>query len=147
MALTIRPSCSRVSVGSFKRPLHTRRQSTHHFPSTIDTGFILSLPKLSNPATSDPAYQRILKWYLPPAVFQQLWPRLEKFGDEAVSDRINEHISDAEKHPPYVKTRNVWGAKYPKDRLVTSEGWKRVGEWGIKNGLVIRCREPSPPTA
>ncbi|KAK5175206.1 uncharacterized protein LTR77_000343 [Saxophila tyrrhenica] len=105
-------------------------------PSTIDSGFILSLPRLPNPATSDPAYKRILDWYLPLQVLEKLWPRLEKFGGEAVSDRINDHISDAEKHPPYVKTRNVWGTKYPHDRLVTSEGWKRVGDWGIQNGVV-----------
>lgn len=110
-----------------------RRSSTNK-PSTIDTGFILFLPRLPNPAISDPAYRRILTWYLPSPVLDKLWPRLEKFGDEAVSDRINSYISDAEKHPPYVKTRNVWGAKYPHDRLVTSEGWKRLGEWGIRNG-------------
>ena len=25
---------------------------------------------------------------------------------------------------------------YPHDRLVTSEGWRRLGEWGIMNGYV-----------
>ena len=104
-------------------------------PSTIDSGFILSLPKLPNPATSDPAYQRVLSWYLPTAVLDKLHPRLEKFGEEAVSDRINEWISNAEKQQPYVKSRNLWGEKYAYDRLVTSEGWKRLGEWGIKNGF------------
>ncbi|KAK3721781.1 hypothetical protein LTR37_002946 [Vermiconidia calcicola] len=105
-------------------------------PSTIDSGYILSLPKLPNPATSDPAYQRVLAWYLPTSVLDELQPRLEKFGEEAVSDRINEWISNAEREPPYVKTRNVWGENYAHDRLVTSEGWKRLGEWGISNGVV-----------
>ena len=103
-------------------------------PSTIDSGFILSLPKLPNPATSDPAYRRVLEWYLPRSILDNLKPRLEKFGDEAVSDRINEWISNAARQQPYVKSRNVWGEKYPHDRLMTSEGWKRLGEWGIKNG-------------
>lgn len=106
-------------------------------PSTIDSGFILSLPRLLNPATSDSAYQRVLAWYLPPAVLDVLLPRLEKFGEEAVSDGVHEWIANAESQPPYVKLRNVWGERYPHDRLVTSEGWKRLGEWGIKNGLVI----------
>ena len=111
-----------------------RSNATSATPSTIDTGYILSLPRLPNPATSDPAYQRILEWYLPTVIYQKLQPRLEKFGAEAVSDEINEWVSNAEKQPPYVKTRNVWGDKYPRDRLVTSEGWKKVGAWGIRNG-------------
>ena len=112
----------------------TARYQTAGNPSTIDAGFILSLPKLHNPATTDPAYQRILSWYLPQPLLNQLNPRLEKFGAEAVSDRINDWISNAESQPPYVKSRNLWGEKYAHDRLVTSEGWKRVGEWGIRNG-------------
>lgn len=103
-------------------------------PSTIDSGFILSLPKLQNPA-SDVAYQRLLAWYLPQPLLNNLRPRLEKFGDEAISDHINEWISTAERDQPYVKSRNVWGEKYPHDRLVTSEGWKQLGRWGILNGL------------
>ena len=46
-------------------------------------------------------------------------------------------ISNAENQTPYVKSRNLWGEKYPHDRLVTSEGWKRLGEWGIKNGYAL----------
>jgi hypothetical protein len=111
-----------------RRPLAT---ST---PSTIDTGFILSLPKLPNPLTSDRAYQRILSWYLPEPVLDRVLPQLNTFGQEAVSDRVNEWISNAERQQPYVKTRNVWGEKYSHDRLVTSQGWKELGKWGAKNG-------------
>ena len=113
-------------------------ETTSLKPSTIDSGFILSLPKLPNPATSDPAYERILSWYLPKDLLELLQPRLEKFGEEAVSDQINEWISNAETQQPYVKSRNLWGEKYPHDRLVTSEGWKRLGEWGIRNGYAIK---------
>lgn len=112
-----------------------KHQSTPS-PSAIDSGFILSLPKLPNPATSDPAYKRVLEWYLPPNVLDKVRPRLEIFGEEAVSERIHEWISNAESQQPYVKSRNLWGEKYPHDRLVTSEGWKRLGQWGIKNGYV-----------
>lgn len=111
-----------------------RNLSTAPTPSTIDTGFILSLSELPNPATTDIAYQRILSWYLPAQVLHTVQPRLVKFGEEAVSDRVNELISNAERQPPYVKTRNVWGEKYAYDRLVTSQGWKELGAWGAKNG-------------
>ena len=103
-------------------------------PSTIDSGFILSLPKLENPATFDQAYQRLLAWYLPGNLLHKIKPRLETFGEEAISDRTNELISNAEREQPYVKSRNVWGEKYPYDKLVTSEGWKQLGRWGIRNG-------------
>lgn len=103
-------------------------------PSTIDSGYILSLPDLQNPATCDLPYQRVLAWYLPQPLLEKIRPRLRKFGDEAVSDHIHGLIGNAEREQPYVKSRNVWGKKYPYDRLVTSEGWKQLGRWGITNG-------------
>ena len=115
-----------------------RRHQSTPTPSTIDSGFILSPPKLPNPATSDPAYQRILSWYLPTPLLDRLRPRLEHFGQEAVSDQVNEWISNAERQQPYFKSRNVWGEKYAHDRLVTSQGWKDLGRWGISNGYVYR---------
>lgn len=114
----------------------TRRTISTSCPSSIDSGFILSLPKLPNPATSDPAFQRVLSWYLPPTTLSRIQPQLTAFGEEAVSDRVNTWISNAERQPPYVKTRNIWGEKYERDRLVTSEGWKQLGRWGIENGVV-----------
>ena len=103
-------------------------------PSTINTGFILSPPPLENPFTSDASYQRVLEWYLPSEILEIVKPRLKKFAEEAISQEINEHIANAESQQPYVKTHNVWGDRYPYDRLVTSQGWKALGKWGSKNG-------------
>lgn len=105
-------------------------------PSTVDSGFILSLPPLQNPYTSDSSYKRILEAYVPPKVLNVVEPRLTKFAGEAISDEVYEWISNAEREQPYVKTRNVWGARYPFDRLVTSHGWKQLGKWGARNGYV-----------
>ncbi|KAK3620825.1 hypothetical protein LTR56_023157 [Elasticomyces elasticus] len=110
-----------------------------HSPSTVDTGFILSLPPLPNPATSDPAYQRVLAWYIPDSFLKQVLPQLEAFGKEAVSPQINELISDAERQQPYIKDRNVWGGKV--NRLVTSTGWKELGKFGARNGVISRGYE------
>lgn len=115
-------------------PLHTRSQTTIPAPSTIDTGFRLTLPPLPNPATSDAAYTRILTWYLPPAHYATLRPQLERFGAEAVSDEVHAWIANAEICPPYVKVRDVWGQKFGVGRLVTAEGWRGVGGWGVRNG-------------
>ncbi|KIX04743.1 uncharacterized protein Z518_05613 [Rhinocladiella mackenziei CBS 650.93] len=104
--------------------------------SMVDKGFVLSLPRLENPFTSDNSYQRIVKAYLPPGVFEIVKPRLTRFAEEAVSDEINEWISNAEKQQPYVKTSDVWGKRFPYDRLITSHGWKELGRWGAKNGVI-----------
>lgn len=103
-------------------------------PSTIDTGFMLSLPKLENPFTSDESYQRVLSWYLIPSVLDAVRPQLSKFGEEAVSEEIHQLVANAEKEQPYVKTHDVWGRRYPYDRLITSHGWKEIGKWGARNG-------------
>ncbi|KIV79425.1 hypothetical protein PV11_06987 [Exophiala sideris] len=105
-------------------------------PSTVDRGFILTPEPLQNPFTSDESYQRVLEWYLPRDVLEKVKPRLTKFAEEAVSDQINEFISDAESQQPHVKMRNVWGARYPYDRLVTAHGWKELGKWGSRNGVI-----------
>lgn len=72
--------------------------------------------------------------YIPPSVLSKVCPELEKFAADAVSERIYSLIGNAEAQPPYIKTRNVWGARYDVDGLVTSTGWKELGRWGIQNG-------------
>ncbi|CAI7651109.1 unnamed protein product [Penicillium bialowiezense] len=103
-------------------------------PSTADEGFILSIPGLENPAISDQAFQRILQWHIPQDLLAKISPELHKFGSEAISEEINNLIGNAETEQPHVKTRNVWGARYERDRLITSTGWKELGKWGISNG-------------
>ncbi|KAL3441755.1 hypothetical protein BJX65DRAFT_313485 [Aspergillus insuetus] len=105
-------------------------------PSTADSGYFLAPVPLRNPANSDAVYQRILEWHLPPHILSTIRPRLSQFAAEAISDQTNAWIGNAETQQPYVKGRNVWGAKYDRDRLVTSEGWKQLGRWGLRNGVV-----------
>ncbi|KAJ5697150.1 hypothetical protein N7488_010834 [Penicillium malachiteum] len=105
-------------------------------PSTAEKGFILSPAILENPATSDKVFERILSWYLPQDVVAKITPELTKFGRDAISDEVNSLIGNAERQEPYIKPYNVWGARYDAERLVTSTGWKDLGKWGIKNGVV-----------
>ncbi|OOQ85925.1 acyl-CoA dehydrogenase [Penicillium brasilianum] len=105
-------------------------------PSTIDGGFILTTPALESPATSDHVFQRILQWHLPQDVIGKIAPELRLFGSDAISANINSLIANAESQQPYVKAHNVWGARYESNGLVTSTGWKELGKWGIKNGVV-----------
>ncbi|KAL5001026.1 hypothetical protein BDV10DRAFT_192509 [Aspergillus recurvatus] len=104
-------------------------------PATANSGHITRPAPLSNTYTSDPSLQRILEWYIPSHV-EALSAHLTRLGDEAISGKIHEWSADAERNQPYVKGYNVWGERYGVDRLVTSEGWKRLGAWGAENGIV-----------
>ena len=106
-------------------------------PSSVDTGYRLQPEPLQNPVISDAYFQRVVYWYLSPDIEKDVLPRLTKFGDEAVSGRVNVWIANAEKEEPYVKQYDAWGRRYPYDKLVTAEGWKRLGEWGANNGFVF----------
>ncbi|EME84913.1 uncharacterized protein MYCFIDRAFT_173808 [Pseudocercospora fijiensis CIRAD86] len=108
---------------------------------TAAESFKLRLQPLKNPYTSDLAYQRVLSWYLPPHILEELNPKLIKYGNEAISDQINDWISDAERNPPYLKKRDVWTNEFPHDKLITSHGWKELGKWGISNGVVALAYE------
>ncbi|KAL3473251.1 hypothetical protein BJX99DRAFT_234136 [Aspergillus californicus] len=105
-------------------------------PATANTGHITKPAPLENTYTSDPSLRRLLQWYLPPTHLTRLEPHLATLGKEAVSDQVREWSADAERNQPYVKGYNVWGERYDVDRLVTSEGWKRLGAWGARNGVV-----------
>jgi hypothetical protein len=43
-------------------------------------------------------------------------------------------VANAEKNIPYLKTWDTFGKR--KDELVTSEGWRRLQEIGIQEGMV-----------
>lgn len=75
-----------------------------------------------------------LPGHIPQDLFAKISPDLYKFGSEAISEEISSLIGNAEAEQPHVKTRNVWGARYKRDRLITSTGWKELGKWGISNG-------------
>jgi hypothetical protein len=72
--------------------------------------------------------------HLPRDTLAKIVPDLTRFGSDAISQEINYHIGNAEMQQPHIKTRNVWGARYDADRLVTSTGWRELGKWGIKQG-------------
>lgn len=105
--------------------------------ATADSGYFLTPPPLSNPFSSDPVYQRILSSYLPPEILSQIQPSLYRFATEAISESVHDLVRNAESQQPFVKTRNVWGYRPERDRLVTSDGWKQLGKWGLSNGCVF----------
>lgn len=131
-------------------PLHilhrsrSRQLATHASPfqpSTIDNGYRLTPSPLQNPFTSDPVYQRVLTWYLPPSIYNSISPQLHHFASEAISPLITTWIAAAESHPPTVKQYDSWGSRLPLDKLTTSSGWNQLGAWGAAAGVVAHGYE------
>ncbi|KAH8423760.1 putative acyl-CoA dehydrogenase [Aspergillus melleus] len=112
-------------------------------PATADHGHFTRLEPLGNTYTTDSSLQRVISWYLPSSTFDNVQSQLTRLGAEAVSDEIRQWSADAERHQPYVKSYNVWGQKYDYDRLITSEGWKQLGKWGARHGVVALGYEPT----
>ncbi|OBT73921.1 hypothetical protein VF21_07465 [Pseudogymnoascus sp. 05NY08] len=112
-------------------------------PASAESGIFTQLETLPNTYTSDISLQRTLAWYLSAETFSLVEPHLTQLGGEAVSPQIFAWNADAEVHEPYVKKYNVWGQRYGYDRLVTTEGWKQLGKWGAKHGVVSLGYEPT----
>jgi hypothetical protein len=81
------------------------------------------------------ALQLILrKVFLPKHVIESVTPELAKFGEEIISKRVFDWVTDAERNVPYVRGggRDAFGRKT--SELVVSEGWKNLQNFGIENG-------------
>ncbi|KAI2687767.1 hypothetical protein LCP963914a_3285 [Penicillium roqueforti] len=105
-------------------------------PASAESGTFTQLGTLPNTYTSDISLQRMLGWYLPAETLKLVEPHLAQFGEEAVSPQIFAWNADAETNLPYVKKYNVWGQRYGYDKLITTDGWKQLGKWGAKHGVV-----------
>ena len=74
------------------------------------------------------------KAYVPESVKSSISNDLSIFGEVVLSPKILRWAADAESHPPEVHTQNSWGHKT--NDLVTSEGWRRLQDFGISEGIV-----------
>lgn len=72
--------------------------------------------------------------FLPKSAITSLTLDLANFGEEVLSKRIFEWVTDAERNVPYLKGggRDAFGRRT--SELVASEGWKNLQNFGIKNG-------------
>ena len=97
---------------------------------------------------------RVYLVYLPPELSQSQSLRKDLFGvaQFATSKKVAGWIEDAESNLPHLEGKNVpqeeildvWGRKRGMVTdsektggvLMTSEGWKKLGEWGGREGCV-----------
>lgn len=74
--------------------------------------------------------------FLPAELREQIEPEVAKLGQEVLADRIFAWITDAERNKPYLKGsgRNAFGQWQGK--LVMTEGWRQLQEFGFAKGQV-----------
>ncbi|KAL6796260.1 very-long-chain acyl-CoA dehydrogenase [Trichoderma sp. SZMC 28013] len=104
--------------------------------SGADKGFFQKSPSLINQFYEDATYQRCFKLFLPAELREQIEPEVAKLGQEVLADRIFAWITDAERNKPYLKGsgRNAFGQWQGK--LVMTEGWRQLQEFGFAKGFV-----------
>ncbi|KAG4441009.1 hypothetical protein IFR05_003516 [Cadophora sp. M221] len=105
-------------------------------PSSSNEGFFQPMPVIKNQFYDDPVYQRVFKFFIPKSILDSVTPELSAFGQEVLSKQILHWVTDAEKNVPYLKGggRDAFGKK--SSELVVTEGWKRLQDFGIQNGIV-----------
>lgn len=72
--------------------------------------------------------------FLPRRIIKTTAEDISRFGDEVISKKVLDWVTDAERNTPYVKGsgRNSFGQRT--DELVTTEGWRKLQELGLKEG-------------
>lgn len=108
-------------------------------PSSSTAGFFQAAPQLGNLLLSDAALLRALSLFAPSSLLQSSLPSLTTFADSVLSPQILRLMTSAEAHPPYVQQFDTFGRRA--DNLVTSEGWRGLQNFGIKEGMVAQPYE------
>lgn len=74
--------------------------------------------------------------FLPPDIRTAAEPDLAQLGEDVLADQIFAWITDAERNKPYLRGagRDAFGR--PCSDLVVGEGWRRLQEFGLRNGFV-----------
>jgi hypothetical protein len=88
-----------------------------------------------------------LEVFLPKSIITSVSPDLAQFGDEVLSKRIFDWVTDAERNVPYLKGggRDAFGRRT--SELVVSEGWKNLQNFGVENGYAMPHHAIQSPDA
>lgn len=63
-------------------------------------------------------------------------PDFARFGDDVLSPHIFDWVTDAERNLPYIRGNGRDAFGKPKSELVVTEGWRKLQDFGIQNGVV-----------
>ncbi|OIW23661.1 acyl-CoA dehydrogenase/oxidase C-terminal [Coniochaeta ligniaria NRRL 30616] len=104
--------------------------------SGANKGFFQQEPILKNQLYDDVVLQRVIKLFLPSGVRESVEPDLARFGDSVLSPAIFNWITDAERNLPYIRGNGRGAFGKPRSELVVTEGWRKLQDFGIQNGVV-----------
>ncbi|PFH62603.1 hypothetical protein XA68_12855 [Ophiocordyceps unilateralis] len=112
-------------------------------PSSADDGFFQEPPVLFNQFEDDVSFGRCFRLFLPAHVRAASSAEVATLGQQVLADDVFAWVSDAEHNEPYVRGegRDVFGR--PSSELVTAEGWRKLRDFGIANGIVA-CGYDTP---
>ncbi|KAK9479052.1 acyl-CoA dehydrogenase/oxidase C-terminal [Lipomyces japonicus] len=74
--------------------------------------------------------------YIPGDILKNVVPDLQVFGDYVVSEEIFSWVADAERNCPHIEQFDAFGNRI--NKLVTTNGWKKLKDIAAKEGLFSR---------
>ncbi|KAH8911876.1 acyl-CoA dehydrogenase/oxidase C-terminal [Coniochaeta sp. PMI_546] len=104
--------------------------------SGANKGFFQQQPILKNQLYDDVVLQRVIRLFLPTSILKTVEPDLARFGDDVLSPAIFNWVTDAERNLPYIRGNGRDAFGKPQSELVVTEGWRKLQDFGIQNGVV-----------
>ncbi|RDA93750.1 hypothetical protein CP533_0205 [Ophiocordyceps camponoti-saundersi (nom. inval.)] len=104
--------------------------------SSADEGFFQEPFVIVNQFDDDVSFGRCFRLFLPAHIRARTEAEVAALGQDVLADDVLTWISDAERNEPYVKGdgRDIFGR--PNGELVTTEGWRKLRDFGITKGIV-----------
>ncbi|OJD20732.1 hypothetical protein ACJ73_07934 [Blastomyces percursus] len=105
-------------------------------PSSATTGFFQAQPTIPPQYYEDAAFRRIISLYLPSPLPSSIDEDLSRFSRLVLSRSHMAYAAEAERNQPYLRPLSTFGVENKQDPLVTSEGWRKLRDRGIEEGMV-----------
>jgi alkylation response protein AidB-like acyl-CoA dehydrogenase len=109
--------------------------------SSSTKGFFQTKPSIPPQFLEDRALQRIISLHLPTPTPPSISEDLLRFSRLVLSKTVLGFVADAERNTPFLRPLSSFGVENKEDPLVTSEGWRKLQETGIREGIVALAYE------